>query len=253
MARQKGILTLEGKAGTLSFYQGRDGFAARQSSGMNGKRIFEDPAFIRTRENGIEFGRAGKAGKLLRTALRTFLLNVADTRVTGRLTREMLKVVQSDPVNGRGERTAGNGDASILNGFEFNIKNPLAQTVFVPFEASIDRNSRTGSVALPAFTPQKFLAAPKGASHYCLLLGIVSADFDGEQTVQTLWTSEPLELTLAEVPAATHSVTLPETAEMPLLLAFGVEFVQVVNGQRYSLNNAEHNALSVVAVDSLLG
>jgi hypothetical protein len=58
----------------------------REKSGIDANRIKNDPAFQRTRENGSEFGRAGKAGKTLRTALRTLLLNSSDGRVVSRLT-----------------------------------------------------------------------------------------------------------------------------------------------------------------------
>ena len=42
---------------------------ARLKGGIDKKRIATDPAFQRTRENGAEFGRAGKGGKLLRSSL----------------------------------------------------------------------------------------------------------------------------------------------------------------------------------------
>jgi hypothetical protein len=252
MARQKGVLNLEGKAGTLSFYQGRDGYVARQSNGMNGRRIFEDDAFIRTRENGAEFGRAGKAGKLLRTALRTLILGVADSRMTNRMIREMLKVVQSDPANRRGERTAAHGDAAILKGFEFNGSASLTQILFAPFEATIERAAGTGRIMLPPFNPQKMFSIPKGATHYCFLLGIASADFDDEKTVQAVSVSDAHELMDSETETLTLSISLPEQAgQLPVFLVFGVEFVQVVNGQRYGMNNANHNVLSIVEVDRL--
>jgi len=38
-------------------------------------RIANDPAFQRTRENGSEFGRAGKGGKVIRNAIRILLQN----------------------------------------------------------------------------------------------------------------------------------------------------------------------------------
>ncbi len=70
MARQKGIIKLKGTIGGITFYKTQDGHLACEKGGIDSERIANDPAFQRTRENGEEFGRVGKAGKLLRTALR---------------------------------------------------------------------------------------------------------------------------------------------------------------------------------------
>src|SRR6056297_2780323 len=102
MARQTGIIKLEGTIGDISFYKTKDGHLARTKGGVDGDRIQNDPAFQRTRENGQEFGRAGAACRLLRTSIRQYLKNAADSRVVSRLTREMLKVIKTDGVNERG-------------------------------------------------------------------------------------------------------------------------------------------------------
>lgn len=70
MAQQKGIIPLKGTIGNITFYKSKDGFLAREKGSLDATRIANDPAFQRTRENGAEFGRAGKAGKVLRTAFR---------------------------------------------------------------------------------------------------------------------------------------------------------------------------------------
>ncbi|MCW3808140.1 hypothetical protein OM074_21150, partial [Marinilabiliaceae bacterium D04] len=120
MARQKGVLKLEGQIGDLSFYKSEGEYLARTKGGVDGERIKKDPAFARTRENGAEFGRAGKAGKLLRSALKTPIAQSADKKVSSRLTSQMVKVIQADVTNGRGERNVVDGDLNLLQGFEFN-------------------------------------------------------------------------------------------------------------------------------------
>jgi len=82
------------------------------------KGIQNDPAFQRTRENGQEFGRAGAARRLLRTSIRHYLQKAANSRMVSRLTRDMVRIIKSDPVNDRGERTVLNGDLTLLKGFE---------------------------------------------------------------------------------------------------------------------------------------
>jgi hypothetical protein len=88
-------------------------------------RIATDPAFQRTRENGAEFGRAGKAGKYLRTALRSLLQNVSDSRMIARLVKEMMRVIKADETNPRGFRNVIDGEAELLKGFEFNANSKL--------------------------------------------------------------------------------------------------------------------------------
>jgi len=248
MARQKGVLSLEGKAGNFSFFQGRDGYGARTSDGMNGSRIAEDEAFKRTRENGMEFGRAGKAGKLLRTALRPILVGISDSKVTSRLTTQMLRVVKSDPINDRGDRTAMHGELELLNGFEFNVIAPIRQTVFAEFTAAIDRATGTGTVSLPSFDPAKMIASTPGATHYSLLLGIVSANFDVLETKQAMLFGDALALNTVTAQSVL-TVKLPEASEDPIFLAFGIEFMQIVNGKKYGLNNSDHKAMAIVAVE----
>ena len=87
MARQNGIIKLKGTIGDITFYKTKDGHLAREKGGIDANRIKNDPAFQRTRENGSEFGRAGTAGKTLRTALRTLLLKSCDSRMVSRLTQ----------------------------------------------------------------------------------------------------------------------------------------------------------------------
>ena len=65
MARQRSIIKVDGTIGGITFYKSKDGYLAREKGGIPAERIANDPAFQRTRENGAEFGRAGKAGKVL--------------------------------------------------------------------------------------------------------------------------------------------------------------------------------------------
>lgn len=71
---------------------------------LSAARLATDPAIARTRENGAELARAGRAGKLLRSAFRLQMLNARDRSATSRLTRQMMHVVKTDPVSPRGER-----------------------------------------------------------------------------------------------------------------------------------------------------
>ena len=119
MARQDSIIKLNGTIDGISFYKSKDGHLARKAGGVSKARIASDPAFIRTRENGSEFGRAGSAGKVLRTALRGLMQKASDSRVSSRLTAEMVHVIKADETSDRGLRNVLDGEVEMLQGFEF--------------------------------------------------------------------------------------------------------------------------------------
>ena len=121
MARQRSIIKLDGTIGGITFYKSKDGYLAREKGGISAERIANDPAFQRTRENGAEFGRAGKAGKVLRNSIRQLLQNVNDSRMVSRLTKEMVKVIQMDATNPRGQRNVIDGEAELLIGFDLHL------------------------------------------------------------------------------------------------------------------------------------
>ena len=121
MARQRSIIKLDGTIGGITFYKSKDGYLAREKGGIPAERIANDPAFQRTRENGAEFGRAGKAGKVLRNSIRQLLQNVNDSRMVSRLTKEMVKVIQMDATNPRGQRNVIDGEAELLIGFDLHL------------------------------------------------------------------------------------------------------------------------------------
>lgn len=251
MAKQNGIIKLKGTIGDITFYKTKDGHLAREKGGVDANRIANDPAFQRTRENGSEFGRAGKAGKMLRVALRQVLINSADGRMVSRLTQAMTKVIQADATNPRGLRNVIDGEAELLTGFEFNIGGKLGTTLFAPFEATIDRVSGDIGLTLAPFVPTTMIAAPAGTTHFKIISAGAAIDFEAEKFEVT--TSEtavlPWDSTLTAPISQDNSVSANSTN--PLFLALGVEFYQEVNGQMYPLKNGANNPLSLVQVVGL--
>jgi hypothetical protein len=248
MARQTGIIKLEGTIGDISFYKTRDGHLARTKGGVDGERIQNDPAFQRTRENGQEFGRAGAAGRLLRTAIRQYLQKAADSRMVSRLTRDMVKVIKSDPINDRGERTVLNGDLTLLKGFEFNIGGKLASTFYTPYEATVDRVAGELKIEVPSFTPVFAIASPEGATHMKLISAGAAVNFeeDGYQTAVSQ--SDEIELNQIATPLIELVNQLPANVTGPLFLVLGVEFFQSINGVSYPLKNGKFNSLALIEV-----
>ena len=251
MARQNGIIKLKGTIGGISFYKTADGHLAREKGGVDKSRIANDPAFQRTRENGSEFGRAGKGGKVLRNAIRILLQNAKDKRVVSRLTTDLLKIVKTDSTNARGLRTAQDGNLSLLKGFEFNINGKLGATLFTPFSIAFDRVAGDGSLSIAPFSARKRIAAPAGTTHFKMVMGTAEVDFTNEASV--FESDETAVLPYENAPTAQIDLTAAVTANstLPVVQVLGIEFYQEVNGEMYSLKNGSYNALSVSDVDTV--
>ena len=251
MARQKGIIKLKGTIGDITFYKTQDGHLAREKGGIDASRIASDPAFQRTRENGSEFGRAGKAGKILRTSLRALLLNSADGRMVSRLTQAMVKVIQADMVSLRGQRNVIDGEAELLSGFEFNIRGKLGTSLFAPFVGTIDRVTGEISVDLAEFIPANMIAAPSGTTHYKIISAGAEIDFEAETFVEAHSETAILPWDAVATVAINQVNAVTPNSTKPLFLALGVEFYQEVNGQMYALKNGSYNPLALVQVSGL--
>ncbi|MCU7549227.1 hypothetical protein OCK74_08875 [Chitinophagaceae bacterium LB-8] len=251
MAKQMGIIKLKGTIGDITFYKSQDGYLAREKGGVDGDRIATDAAFERTRENGAEFGRAGKAAKLLRVAIQGLLQNVSDSRLASRLTTEMVKVVKADATSDRGQRNVLDGELELLQGFEFNINGKLTTALYAPYDATITRATGQCTVAVPPFIPANMIAAPVGATHFKITSGAAEVDFEaGKYVVQTQQTAM---LPLDNMPTAAISLesTLTPASTHPLFQVLGIEFLQSVNGEFYPLKNGAFNALALIKVEGV--
>lgn len=248
MARQSGIIKLKGTIGDITFYRSKDGYIAREKGGVSASRIMSDPAFQRTRENGAEFGRAGKAGKYLRQSIQGLLKTSSDSRMVSRLTKEMIKVIQMDATNPRGERNVIDGEAELLQGFEFNNDGKLGTTLFAPYTVALDRVTGEGSVEFPPFIPDEHVISPSGSTHFKVVMSVMEIDFETGMFVSQSSESsiQPLDSTLTAVLTLDAQVSAASTH--PLFTVLGINFYQEVNGTMYVLKNGAYNALQIVKV-----
>jgi hypothetical protein len=249
MAKQRGIFKAEGTIDEITFYKSKDGFLIRQKGGVSAERMASDPAFERTRENQREFARAGKAGKVLRSALRSLLMNAADRLLVSRLFTEMMKVVKADATSDRGQRNVLDGELGLLEGFDFNEGGKLSQTLFAPFQAIIDRANSSIILQVPAFVPINAIAAPAEATHYQIVSAGGFIDFTTGTNGIVTKATEVLPIGSDPSVAITHSLDGGADATRPLFVVVGICFYQEVNGKNYSLKNGAFNALSIVKVD----
>lgn len=248
MAKQNAVIPITGTIGNITFYKTQDGIVARQKGGVDPNKIATDPNFQRTRENGAEFARAGKAGKVLRSAFRSVLLNTADPRMISRLTREMLKVIQADKSSSRGLRNVVDGEAELLLGFEFNVNSQLNSTLFASYAPSINRATGELNVTIPAFVPLEKITAPLGATHFRIMSAGAEVDFEKQSSNVKLSSTDQLPWNATATPDINLVNGMAANSPHPLFLVLGIEFFQQVNNSMYSLKNGTFNALSLVGV-----
>lgn len=249
MARQEGIIKIKGTLNDVTFYKSADGYMARMKGGVDAGRIANDPAFQRTRENGAEFGRAGKAGRVLRTAIRPLLTNVRDRYSTARLAQLMVKVIQADATNPRGLRNVIDGESELLAGFEFNRNGALGATLYAPLQKAINRTTGEITLTVAPYVPTEMVVAPSGTTHFRIVSAGSAIDFEAETYQTDVKQTAILPWDGTATTALTHTHALAPASTHPLFLLIGIVFYQEVNGQHYLLRNGAHNPLQIAMVD----
>ena len=245
MAKQTGVITLKGPVGRLSFYKTRNGYLAREKGGVDKTRIMNDPRYARTRENIREFTDNANSSKLLRDALRPVISKIGDRRLNLRITQALMQVLKSDEVNVRGDRRVKEGDWNLIRDMEMNSGSSLGSTLFL--ELQFTDSPTAWQVILPAFTPQDMIAIPSGATHYKISATGVGLDFDSGS--RSLVTSGGTTLSVLDPALSqTLSVDKAQLTGTHFVFVLSVEFIQLVNGAEYAINNGAHNAAKIVSV-----
>ena len=248
MAKQTGIIKLKGKIGDLSFYKTKDGHLAREKGGVEADRIKNDPAFIRTRENGVEFGASAGSGKLTRDSLRPIAMNASDNRVVARMTKLMTQIKNLDTTSVRGKRTVGVAMVgapakALLKGFEFNKNALLSSILYKPYAV----NTTTGVITVAGLVPVNDVVFPPGATHISLTgcYGNIHYATGVNDVKLTNVVNLPIDATPT---AVTLTPTAVPTGTGVKVFLLRVEFFQIINGVQYSLKNGAYNALRVIEV-----
>jgi len=248
MARQSGVLKLNGRLGDLSFYDSVRGPIVRHKGGPSAHQIKTSPRFQRTRENNSEFGRASKACKLIRQVFKLQFDRVADHLMTGRLNKFLRKAILADEINARGSRNIMDGNIGLLTNFEFNSQASLRNSFPVNFTSRLDRITGKMTIHIPSFNPATSLSAPSGATHFRLSSTVGEFDF-ANGTINSASTEGPATaITSQSLPEMDLTSILTGTTN-PLVMSLGIRFFQMVDGQLIPLYNRRYNALSIVAAE----
>lgn len=249
MAKQASpIVKLRGTIDDLSFYKSQDGYLAREKGGVDGDRIKSDPRFNRTRLNGLEFGIGGRAGKAFRGAFSTEITKAADNRVIGRVTKLMVAILQTDPVNDFGQRQVQNGELSQLLNFNFNNQMPFDQVFTLPVTTTVNRVTGETAIAWAGFTPTADIVAPEGNTHFNFFAAAAAIDFETGLFTTARQTSANLPLNDTLTAPGILSLPLPANSPLPIFMVMGIEFVKTVNGKVYPASKGQ-SPLQLILVD----
>lgn len=264
MSRQVGVIRLRGTMGGLSFYSSDGQDLARVANGPSKDQISNDPSFKRTRENNTEFGGSAKAAKAFRVSLSAVMQTMAGSRLVSRLTK-LFKQINLKANGKRGERDiALSANKSMLVNLNLNRKLNFSTVFSAPFTTSVNVDRNEATVDVPAFSPENFINAPTGATHFRLIqaVGVVSdytfdkgvggyEPVDGVlntigatefSTITSLTPAAPVAINLVAALAGAPAMT----ADVSLVQCLGIEFYQEVDGQMYLFSQG--NTMKVVNV-----
>jgi hypothetical protein len=245
MAKQGGLLGITGTIGGMTL--DKNG-VVRQARTSN-KATFESAdSMARVRENASEFGRAALAGKLFRQALRKQIQGAADKLMVSRLTKAMRTLVGLDATNPRGKRQVLKTHVSELVGFDFNDGAPLTAVFFADYTVVLA--AATVTLTITGLVPDVDMAAPTGATHYDLEMGVSVVNFETGTLRVVPVTGIPAAAVLDTAPVPPITLTAALGAALApnevLTVVLGVNFYQQINGLLYALKNEGTNPLGVV-------
>jgi hypothetical protein len=215
---------------------------------VNRRRVLNDPVFELTRQNNAEFARACKANRLIRHAFALGLRNKADRYVSGRLTKTMFNVLQSDQVNDRGARRVTQGVLGILEGFNFNRDTNLQNVLRAPYSVTFNKEAMQATISFPSFIAKAMLETASGANAFVLTAMVASLHFEKET-----FPVEPIQTNLLDISRQPHEnlqLQLAVEEHQPgnaVIVALGIEFFHDIRG-KYQPVDKKHNVLAVVKV-----
>jgi hypothetical protein len=248
MAKQDGIIKIQGTLENLTFFKSTDGYMVRTKGGVSKNRIMNDPAFVRTRENGTEFGHSATSGRLLRTAAGNFVFRAKDSKLSSRLLKVMSAIKNLDSVSDRGSRNVAEGiqtpeGRELLRGFDFNNRALMKSVLYAPITLDTDN----GTVEISELNPAQQLRFPKGATHFSMQSAYINLDFGtGISDIRYSTTvNYPIDYASTNVSLEIDGIPTGTGSSIYVLL---IEFFQEVNGTQYSLNNGAYNVLHVLEV-----
>lgn len=243
MARQTGIIRLNGRIGGLDFYQSEGVDMVRNKTGPTTKQFKNSKAFERSRQASNDFGTAGGLAGKLKHAIIYMYGPALNPHINSKLTGIFTSVLAKDRIHPRGERKILYGDISKLVGIDFTADNNLRSTL-----GRLPHLSEKEKGKLFTFDFRENLTPPfteaAGSRPYQVIIGLVALSEDSDPIVKwqesiLMEAGQPLS-DLGEMELFFDN---PQSDKV-ILGIVGIKFIDVVNGQTYTLK--EGGAIGVV-------
>ncbi|WP_396159603.1 hypothetical protein [Flavobacterium sp.] len=247
MAKQIGIIKLDGTIEGLNFYflNGKP-IARKSGGGFNGNAIKTKDSMVRVRENSREFGSSMVAVKAFKASIIPFLTQFKDGQLHQRLASLFSAIKRCDAVSERGKRHVGNGLATaagvallqnyVLTGGK-NLAGVLAHSYRFDFATGLHLDEFDG----------KQIKFAKGSTHLKVVAGFLKIDFDS--LTYQLVLSDVVYLDKASVGPITLRPLEPNVAAGKAIGLVFTQFVQETNGVFYPFKQVTDVVLEVVFVE----
>lgn len=241
MAKNVGVVQLQGNVGNLNFTKGGQ---VRQ------KPTSRPITAERTLENNSEFSTQSKATSLLGEAFRNCIANAKSSDWHNRLAKITREVLKLDLTNPRDQRGIIDDETSLYQGYDFNANAPIGRVLYAQVATTLDRITGGCQITIPALTPAVSIAAPQGATHARYISCSAEIDFETETLKAVDAASGFVVLNNTPQTAINLNVDVTANAAKPIFVGLGLEFYQEVNGQKYLLQNGQFNPFQIVMVDT---
>ena len=243
MAEVVGPLLIKGSIGGISVYWNSrlKKWIARQKGGANKNLIQNSPAFVRTRENNVEFIACNKFCHRLRLALLE-LDHLNYGYCMGGVVQMVKNIQLMDQNTLKGHRSIEPSKyKSFLTEIVFNEEHPFKQVLLRRPEVTSDDNRQSVMVNLPQFYPRGELIWRKPYSFFRLTLTVAQVsdyvwvdlqrgyemtypDLDTKSvTVYSDWMAPGVETIDLSLTASFDDQSIPPTGST-VMVAVGIEF-----------------------------
>lgn len=246
MARQKGIVGIQGTVDGLNFYFRKgEALVRKAGGGFTAKAIKNKPSMIRVRETGSEFAGCMNAVKHFKIALLPTFMLFKDGKTHQRLSQLFLQIKECDTFSERGKRSVGVGvqtdeGKALLKDYVISGGINLASIFGHTYHFEWGTNGFT--IAPFSTSAMRF---PKGATHIELTVGwlafdFVTYDYSFNKSERVLIGKDATQTSLQISPTV-----LPE-GEGSLLGIVFLRYLQEINDVHYPMKEAEHVVMEVV-------
>lgn len=248
MAKQSGIIRIEGSLEGLNFYMRKGKPVVRKAGGgFTRKSIKLKASMARVRENNSEFGRVSQAKKTFLQALKQMFGAFKEPELHGRMMKLFLNIKEEDRVSARGDRNLveafKNEQAKklILN-FQINPKVALPDSLGA--QAQMDWVQR--QLKLTNINPGNLLREKDQRLE--LSFGILEFNFGNLK-----YKAEMAQRVLLGPDGVTEELVF-KTAPLPdpasrKFAVLGVRVMEIVNGKAYPLKGLENFGIVILEME----